>query len=177
MLRVSYRVGNASLNGCAFANETAADLSQNGADAMKMPLGAGPEPPLILIVEDASFNLHAERITLEASGYRVIKAEEGAAALLLATLHRPDLILLDLGLPDMNGTAVITRLKGDVGTRHTPVVVCTADDSPESKAECIGAGCAGYLLKPFSSEELLAEVSRVLGAREESPPTGPLEVA
>jgi two-component system KDP operon response regulator KdpE len=144
---------------------------------MHIPLGAGPAPPLILIVEDASFNLHAERITLEASGYRVIKAEEGAAALLLATLHRPDLILLDLGLPDMNGLAVIMRLKGDVGTRNTPVIVCTGDDRPETLAECTAAGCAGFLLKPFSSEELLAEVSRVLGEREESPPTGPLEVA
>ena len=144
---------------------------------MHMPLGAGPEPPLILIVEDASFNLHAERITLEASGYRVIKAEEGATALLLATLHRPDLILLDLGLPDMDGLAVITRLRGDVGTRETPVVVCTADDSPERMAECDSAGCAGYLVKPFSSEELLAEVARVLGKPEETPPQGPLEVA
>ena len=144
---------------------------------MHIPLGAGPAPPLILIVEDASFNLHAERITLEASGYRVLKAEEGAAALLLATLHRPDLILLDLGLPDMNGLAVIVRLKGDVGTRNTPVIVCTGDDRDETKAECRDAGCAGFLVKPFSSEELLAEVSRVLGEREESPPTGPLEVA
>lgn len=144
---------------------------------MQMPLGKGTETPLVLIVEDASFNLHAERITLEASGYRVIKAEEGAAALLLATLHRPDLILLDLGLPDMDGLAVIDRLKGDAGTRNTPVIVCTGDDRPERMAECQGAGCAGFLLKPFSSEELLAEVARVLGAREGSPPTGPLEVA
>jgi CheY-like chemotaxis protein len=144
---------------------------------MQMPRGAEPETPLILIVEDASFNLHAERITLEASGYRVIKSEEGAAALLLAKLNRPDLILLDLGLPDMNGLAVLAELKSDEATAGIPVLVCTADDRPETLESCTDAGCAGFLLKPFSSEQLLEAVTRVLGEREETPPTGPLEVA
>jgi CheY-like chemotaxis protein len=143
---------------------------------MHMPLGAEPEPPLILIVEDANFNLHAECMTLEASGYRVAKAEEGAAAIVLAKLEHPDLILLDLGLPDMNGLAVLARLREDDATSETPVLVCTADDSPESIDACTGAGCAGYLIKPFSSEQLLEAVKNVLGEPEEYPP-GPLEVA
>ncbi len=145
---------------------------------MQLPREAEPELPLVLIVEDASFNLHAERITLESSGYRVINTEEGASAIVLAGLHRPDLILLDLGLPDMSGVAVIQRLKADAATSSIPIVVCTADDREETIERCRDAGCTEYLLKPFSSEELLEVVARVrrTSAVDDAPPTGPIGV-
>src|SRR6185369_17320578 len=99
--------------------------------------------------------LHAERITLESSGYRVINTEEGGSAITLAQLHTPDLILLDLGLPDMSGNAVIAHLKQEPSTQDIPIVVCTADDREETAEACRAAGCIDVLLKPFSSEQLL----------------------
>jgi CheY-like chemotaxis protein len=140
---------------------------------MQMPMGAGPELPLVLIVEDANFNLHAERITLESTGYRVINAEEGGSGLLLAKLHHPDLILLDLGLPDMNGRLVIQKLKADHDTRQIPVIVCTADDTQTTVDECRAAGCALMLHKPFSSEQLLDAVVQVLDSVTSGAPAEP----
>jgi CheY-like chemotaxis protein len=143
---------------------------------MQKPLGAEPESPLVLIVEDASFNLHAERITLESSGYRVINTEEGGEAILLAKLHHPDLVVLDLGLPDMNGRAVVDSLKADESSREIPILICTADDREETAAACMAAGCTDVLIKPFSSEQLLDAVGRVLRARP-LPPSGPVSAA
>jgi two-component system cell cycle response regulator DivK len=144
---------------------------------MKKPLGAEPDLPLVLIVEDASFNLHAERITLEASNYRVINTEEGGSAIVLAKLHRPDLILLDLGLPDMSGRTVIANLKSDDTTREIPILVCTADDRRETLDACLAEGCTGYLLKPFSSEQLLEAVERILTETRDGAPSGPAPAA
>ena len=144
---------------------------------MQMPMGAEPELPLVLIVEDASFNLHAERITLEASGYRVINTEEGGSAIVLAKLHHPDLVVLDLGLPDMNGRAVITNLRKDKATREIPILVCTADDRQETVDECVAAGCTDYLIKPFSSEQLIAAVEKILDAVVNRTPSDPAGAA
>jgi CheY-like chemotaxis protein len=142
-----------------------------------MPSGAEPELPLVLIVEDANFNLHAERMTLESFDYRVINTEEGASAILLAKLHRPDLVLLDLGLPDMNGVTVLKSLKADKVTRSIPVIVCTADDREETAHACRDAGCTDLLLKPFSSEQLLEAVGRVLAATQDGAPSPPAGAA
>ncbi len=145
---------------------------------MQMPIGVEPQLPLVLIVEDASFNLHAERITLEATGYRVINTEEGASAIVLAKLHHPDLILLDLGLPDMNGLTVIETLKADDTSRDIPILVCTADDRAETRDASVAAGCTDLLLKPFSSEQLVDAVERILdGPRAADPPPGPEDAA
>jgi CheY-like chemotaxis protein len=144
---------------------------------MQMPMGAGPDVPLVLIVEDASFNVHAERITLESSGYRVINTEEGGSAILLAKLHHPDLIVLDLGLPDMNGRIVLESLKGEDETRGIPILICTADDREETRDECRRAGCTDLLLKPFSSEQLLDAVGRILDESRDGAPSGPAGAA
>jgi CheY-like chemotaxis protein len=142
-----------------------------------MPSGAEPELPLVLIVEDANFNLHAERMTLESFDYRVINTEEGASAILLAKLHRPDLILLDLGLPDMSGVTVIKSLKAEEITDSIPILVCTADDREETAKECQEAGCADLLLKPFSSEQLLEAVERILATSRDGAPSDPAGAA
>jgi len=144
---------------------------------MQMPSGAEPELPLVLIVEDANFNLHAERMTLETFDYRVINTEEGASAILLAKLNRPDLILLDLGLPDMNGITVLESLRAEEITSSIPVIVCTADDREETASACREAGCTDLLLKPFSSEQLLEAVERVLATTRDEAPSGPAGAA
>ena len=129
---------------------------------MLKPLGAEPAPALVLVVEDAEFNSRAARMTLESHGYDVIDAGQGAEALMLAKLHTPDLVLLDLGLPDVSGLAVAVKLKGDEATREIPILVCSADDREETMRACISAGCSEYLKKPFSAEDLLAAVERTL---------------
>jgi two-component system KDP operon response regulator KdpE len=129
---------------------------------MLKPLGSGPRPALILLVEDADFNSRAARMTLESNGYDVIDAGEGAEALVLAKLHTPDLVVLDLGLPDVNGLTVASDLKADETTREIPILVCSADDRAETIAACMNAGCSEYLLKPFSADDLLGAVERTL---------------
>lgn len=137
---------------------------------MRRPIGAEPPPPLVLIVEDANFNVHAERLTLESSGFEVINTEEGGAAIALARLHTPDLIILDLGLPDVNGLTVIEQLKADEKTAEIPILVCSADDRGETIAACRAAGCAEYLIKPFSAEQLIEAVEAVLAEGGDTPP-------
>jgi CheY-like chemotaxis protein len=136
---------------------------------MRKPIGAETKLPLVLIVEDANFNLHAERITLESAGYDVINTETGANALPLAQLHHPDLVILDLGLPDVPGLTVIRDLKADESTCTIPVLVCSADDRDETIAECRRAGCVDYLTKPFSADQLIAAVTAALGLTSEGP--------
>lgn len=129
---------------------------------MLRPQGQQPEPPLVLLVEDANFNQRAARLTLESGGYDVIDAEEGSKAIVLAKLHTPDLVVLDLGLPDIDGLAVANDLKTDEATRAIPILVCSADSRQETIEACLEAGCSEYLVKPFSADDLLAAVERTL---------------
>lgn len=137
---------------------------------MQQPIGSRPDAGLVLVVEDANFNSRAARITLESSGYGVIEAEEGSKALTLARIHTPDLVVLDLGLPDVDGLSVATALKADETTRDIPILVCSADDREETKQACLSAGCGEYLKKPFSADEFLAAVERTLGRGETDEP-------
>lgn len=129
---------------------------------MKRPKGASPIRPLVLIVEDANFNVHAERLTLESSGYDVITTEKGRHAVALALVNHPNIVIVDLGLPDINGLTVIRDLKAEEETRDIPILVCSADDREETIAECRQAGAAEYLAKPFSAEQFLEAVESVL---------------
>lgn len=129
---------------------------------MQKTAGAEPLLPVVLIVEDAEFNLHAERITLESHGFVVITTDEGASAPMLAQMHRPALVILDLNLPDVNGITVIWNLKATEATREIPILVCSADGREETIRSCREAGIADFLVKPFSAEELIEAVEGVL---------------
>jgi DNA-binding response OmpR family regulator len=143
---------------------------------MLNPLGSGSPRTLVLLVEDADFNSRAARITLESSGYDVIDAGQGAEAIVLARLHTPDLVVLDLGLPDISGLTVATDLKADETTSAIPILVCSADDREETMKACMSAGCSEYLLKPFSADDLLAAVERTL-RKSGVGPDGPVHAA
>jgi CheY-like chemotaxis protein len=130
---------------------------------MQRPMGAEPPRPVILVVEDANFSSRAERMTLEADGYEVITTEEGSAAIPLAKRYEPELIVLDLGLPDIDGLSVAKALKADEETRDIPILICSADERQETVDACLEAGCSEYLMKPFSAEQFLEAVERVLG--------------
>lgn len=119
--------------------------------------------PLVLLVEDSSPIRSAFAILLEESGYRVAQAGTGAEALEWARFDRPDLILMDLGLPDMSGLEVTRRLKEDAATRGAVVVALTGRASEADAHACLAAGCAGYLAKPVSTAELLGAIPAYLG--------------
>ncbi|MHA7264712.1 response regulator [Arthrobacter sp. TMN-37] len=109
----------------------------------------------VLIVEDEPQLLRALQINLRTHGYHPVTAVDGATALAAASEHRPDLVLLDLGLPDMDGVQVITGLRA---WTQVPIIVLSARHGPEDKVEALDAGADDYVTKPFGLEELLARL-------------------
>ena len=113
----------------------------------------------ILLVDDDRPLLRALSLGIAAHGYEVITAEDGAAAIRAAVEHRPDVVLLDLGLPKMSGVEVITALRG---WSSVPIVVLSARHQSATKVAALDAGADDYLTKPFGMDELLARVRAVL---------------
>ena len=114
-----------------------------------------PNHEKILVVEDEATILRVLETILAANGYQVIAAENGQQALSMASSHCPDLILLDLGLPGMDGTEVIRRLREWSGT---PILVVSARDQEEEKVRAFDLGADDYITKPFGTSELLARI-------------------
>jgi two-component system, OmpR family, KDP operon response regulator KdpE len=109
----------------------------------------------VLVVDDEPQIANALRINLAARGYQVTTAGDGATALRLAADTAPDLILLDLGLPDIDGLEVITALRG---WTSVPIIVLSARTDADSKIEALDAGADDYVTKPFGMDELLARL-------------------
>jgi len=112
----------------------------------------------ILVVDDEPQILRALRINLRARGYDVDVADTGATALKAAAAHPPDLVVLDLGLPDMDGTEVIGGLRGWSGV---PIIVLSGRAGSEEKVAALDAGADDYVTKPFGIDELLARIRAV----------------
>ncbi len=123
----------------------------------------GPEgllhPNGILIVEDEADLVRALRINLRARQYEVLTAGTGREALALAASHPPDAIILDLGLPDIDGTEVIVELRR---WYHAPIIVLSGRTSPGDKIGALDVGADDYVTKPFAMAELLARLRAVL---------------
>lgn len=111
--------------------------------------------PLILVVEDDPAVKNLIVTTLKAHDYRQSSAPNGATAILEASSYNPDIILLDLGLPDMDGVDVIKKIRT---WTNTPIIVISARSEDNDKIEALDAGADDYLTKPFSVEELLARL-------------------
>jgi two-component system KDP operon response regulator KdpE len=122
--------------------------------------------PRILIVDDDAQIRKFLRISLEASGFDVIEARLGADALGRAALDQPDLMILDLGLPDMDGMEVIGRLRE---WSPTPVLVLSVRAAERDKVQALDAGANDYVVKPFGVLELLARVRAILRTAERPP--------
>ncbi|MFC6086117.1 response regulator transcription factor [Sphaerisporangium aureirubrum] len=114
----------------------------------------------LLIVEDDPNILELLAASLRFAGFEVHPASNGADAVAAAQRHRPDLIVLDVMLPDMDGFDVVRRLRG--GGAHTPVVFLTARDATEDKIRGLTLGGDDYVTKPFSLEEVVARIRAVL---------------
>lgn len=119
----------------------------------------------VLVVDDELHIRHILRLHLESIGIQVLEAETGRAALAAAEREAPDLIILDLGLPDISGATVCQRLKVFPGLGAVPVIILTA--LGEEGDACSGA--AAFVTKPFSARDLLALVQRCLGATDADP--------
>ncbi len=113
----------------------------------------------ILAVDDEPQILRALRASLSANGYRVLTAPTGEEALATAAASRPDLVILDLGLPDLDGTQVIVRLRT---WSNAPVIVLSVRDDQAGKVAALDAGADDYLTKPFAMDELLARIRATL---------------
>jgi two-component system KDP operon response regulator KdpE len=111
--------------------------------------------PLILLVEDEPQMRRFLKVALEGSGYRYREAGTGQEGLALAVQDRPDVVLLDLGLPDLDGLEVVTRLRE---WSRTPVIVISARGQEGDKVGALDAGANDYLTKPFGTRELLARI-------------------
>jgi len=111
--------------------------------------------PVALIIDDEPQMRRLLRVTLEANGYRVLDAATGNDGIVEAAQRRPDVVLLDLGLPDLDGVTVLKRLRE---WSHVPVIVLTVRDREEDKIAALDNGADDYVIKPFNSGELLARL-------------------
>ena len=111
--------------------------------------------PLILVVEDDTSVRNLITTTLKTNDYRYLSAGNGEAAIMEASSHNPDIVLLDLGLPDMDGVQVIQKIRS---WSNLPIIVISARSEDTDKIEALDAGADDYLTKPFSVEELLARL-------------------
>lgn len=118
--------------------------------------------PLVLIVEDQAElrQLYAQQLSI--SGFDVIEAENGADAVAHTASHAPDVILMDLSLPIVDGWEATRRLKADHRTAHIPVVALTAHDGSGELQRATRAGCDWFVPKPCPPDALISEVRRVL---------------
>jgi PleD family two-component response regulator len=121
----------------------------------------------ILIVDDTPANLNVLSAILGKRGYRVRPAINGALALKAAQKAAPDLILLDVQMPEMDGYQVCRQLKGDVQTRDIPVIFISALDDVLDKVEAFQVGGVDYITKPFQIEEVLARVENQLALHQQ----------
>ncbi|MEW6086283.1 MAG: response regulator [Chloroflexota bacterium] len=114
----------------------------------------------ILVVEDNMDNYELVRVILEHGGYDVFLAVNGRDGVDAARLQQPDLILMDLGLPEMDGWTAAEKLKSDDTTKTIPLYAITAHTLPRHRDRALRAGCDGYFTKPLIVENFLAELAR-----------------
>jgi two-component system cell cycle response regulator DivK len=112
----------------------------------------------VLVVEDNQKNMKLFRDVLRAAGYDTLEATTGAQAVELAAEHRPDLVLMDIQLPDIDGVEALSRLRADDRTASMPVLALTAQAMDGDRERFLAAGFDGYLSKPVNVVEFLATV-------------------
>ncbi len=115
--------------------------------------------PLVLIVEDNELNLKLFTDLLEAQDYRVVSTRDGTQALDMAREHRPDLILMDIQLPEVSGIDITKWLKADDELKHIPVIAVTAFAMKGDEEKIRASGCEAYMSKPISISDFLQKVA------------------
>ena len=116
----------------------------------------------ILMVEDTEDNRQIMRDLMSVTDYELIEASDGADGIAMAALHKPDLILMDIQLPVMDGYEAARRIKADPALKHIPIIAVTSYALSGDEAKTLAAGCEGYVAKPFSPRLLLAKIREFL---------------
>ena len=117
----------------------------------------------VLLVEDNEDNLVVYRTILEHVGFRVVEARDGEEGVNRAKEHLPDLILMDISIPKIDGWEATKRLKADGNTKEIPIIALTAHALEEDRQKALQAGCDGYLAKPVEPRRVVQEVERFVG--------------
>ncbi len=117
--------------------------------------------PTVLVVEDFEDNRFMMRRLLEMSGYRVVEAVNGNQAVEMAESERPDIILMDLSLPMLDGLAATRRIRERNGVGRTPIVAVSAHDSADLHAEALAAGCTEYVTDALDFDQLVQLLDRL----------------
>lgn len=112
----------------------------------------------ILVVEDNPTNMKLAVLLLESAGYRVLQAVDAESALVIARNAQPDLVLMDIQLPGIDGLTATLQLKQDSATAHIKVVALTGLAMKEDEAQAHAAGCDGYITKPIIHREFIATI-------------------
>ena len=116
----------------------------------------------ILVVEDNETNLYLIRFILEKNGYEVIEAKEGAVGVELAIKEKPDLILMDLQLPDIDGLEATKRIRASEANGEIPIIALTSFAMPGDREKALAGGCTGYIEKPINPDTFIAEIQKYL---------------
>ena len=119
----------------------------------------------ILVVEDNDKNMKLVRDVLVATGYRTLEAATGGQAVALAAEHAPDLVLMDIQLPDVDGVHALRRLRADQRTAAIPVLAVTAQAMYGDRERFLAAGVDGYVSKPLNVRELIGTVRQICDRR------------
>ena len=116
----------------------------------------------ILVVEDDEKNMYLIRFILQDKGFEVIEARDGAAGVELAVKEKPDLIIMDIQLPVLDGYEATKRIKANKETKDIPVIALTSYAMPGDREKSLDAGCDSYITKPIKRKSLMAEVEKLL---------------
>src|SRR5918992_6091279 len=141
-------------------------LGTHSARPAAMPAKAGRRVRTILLADDSILQRMMTRAMLEAEGYQVLEAADGREVVDLVHLARPDLILMDVAMPSMDGVTAARRIRGQADdVAEVPIVFLSALDAAGDRASALAAGGDDYLVKPFSERELLRAVERLTTRR------------
>lgn len=119
--------------------------------------------PMILLAEDNEANISTTSSYLRANGCRILLAQDGYQAITLAQLEQPDLILMDIQMPQMDGLEATARIRQNLALKEVPIIALTALAMPGDRERCLQAGANEYLSKPFKMKHLMATIQRLLG--------------
>jgi len=142
-----------------------AKLNQTGqAGRAVREMGGSEESPTILLVEDTEDNRHMMKKLLEMSGYRVLEATNGEEAVQVTSKEWPELILMDLSLPIIDGLAATRLIRKLPDGNRLPIIAVSAHDTADFHADALAAGCDAYITKPINYPELEEIVARLMSA-------------
>ncbi len=116
----------------------------------------------VLVVDDTEANIHLMRFILKENGFEVIEARSGTEGVKLAVQEKPDLILMDIQLPDIDGLEVTKRIRASEADGNIPIIALTSYAMPGDRERIMAAGCTGYISKPIDVKTFIKEIEKCL---------------